>query len=204
MKEWFKARNVWAGAFAALTDAEAGRLAKALWAYTTTGEQVELSGNEKGCFAMIVYTLQMDENEANALSATRKEAGCKGGKQKVANIANAKLATNNMANVANAIIKNKNKEKEKEDDEDISTATNSMCAGAYARFIGRIPYPGEELAITSTAKRNGQTDELVELAIQFAAEHGASSPGLYAEKLLRDWSSQRIRTLDDYYNREDA
>ena len=103
MKEWFKARNVWAGAFAALTDAEAGRLAKALWAYTTTGEQVELSGNEKGCFAMIVYTLQMDEEEANALSATRKEAGAKGGKQKV-------------ANVANATIKNKNKNIEKEED----------------------------------------------------------------------------------------
>ena len=103
MKEWFKARNVWAGAFAALTDAEAGRLAKALWAYTTTGEQVELSGNEKGCFAMIVYTLQMDEEEANALSATRKEAGSKGGKQKV-------------ANVANATIKNKNKNIEKEED----------------------------------------------------------------------------------------
>jgi len=99
MQEWFKARNVWAGAFEALTDAEAGRLAKALWKYTTTREQVELSGNERGCFAMIVYTLQMDEKEANALSATRKEAGAKGGKQKVANL-------------ANATIKNKNREEE--------------------------------------------------------------------------------------------
>lgn len=112
MKEWFKARNVWAGAFAALTDAEAGRLAKALWAYTTTGEQPELSGNEKGCFAMIVFTLQQDEAESGNLSEKRRNAGSKGGQQKVANQANATFATNEVANQANATNKNKNKEKD--------------------------------------------------------------------------------------------
>ena len=114
VKEWFKARNVWAGAFAALTDEEAGRLAKALWTYTTTGEQSELSGNEKGCFAMIVFTLQQDESESGTLSEKRRSAGSKGGLQKAANQANATFATESVANRANANNKIKNKEKEED------------------------------------------------------------------------------------------
>lgn len=109
MKEWFKARNVWIGAFSALSDAEAGRLAKALWTYTATGEQVELSGNEKGCFAMILYTLQMDEKENAEISAKRAANGSRGGKQNVANQANANFAKQTIANVA---IKNKEKEED--------------------------------------------------------------------------------------------
>jgi len=117
MKDWFKARNVWFGAFAALTDAEAGRLAKALWQYTATGEQAELSGNEKGCFAMFLFTLQQDDAESGNLSEKRRYAGSKGGLQKVANQANATFATSDVANQANA--NNKNKNKNIEEDKDI-------------------------------------------------------------------------------------
>ena len=125
MKEWFKARNVWIGAFSALSDAEAGRLAKALWAYTATGEQVELSGNEKGCFAMILYTLQMDEKENAEISAKRAANGSRGGKQRVANQANANFAKQNEANEAN-----KNIEKE----EDIKETTLKSGKEKRSRF----------------------------------------------------------------------
>ena len=108
MKEWFKARNIWYGAFMALSDAEAGRLAKALWTYTATGEETELSGNEKGCFAMIRFTLQQDEAERGDLSEKRRAAGSKGGSQRVANQANASFASSEVANQANATNKNKN------------------------------------------------------------------------------------------------
>lgn len=128
MKEWFKARNIWNGAFMALTDAEAGRLAKALWKYTTTGEQAELSGNEKGCFAMILYTLQQDEAESGNLSEKRRNAGSKGGLQKVANQANAAFATNDVANQANANNKNKNKNKEKDIKETVLTDSKEKAA----------------------------------------------------------------------------
>ena len=128
MKEWFKARNVWFGAFAALTDAEAGRLAKALWTYTATGEQVELSGNEKGCFAMILYTLQQDDAESGNLSEKRRSAGSKGGLQKVANQANATFATESVANQANANNKNKNKSKEKDIKETVLTDSKEKAA----------------------------------------------------------------------------
>lgn len=114
MKEWFKARNIWGAAIQALSDAEAGRLMKALWKYTMTGEQQNLSGSEKVIFALILMTLSQDEEQANDLSRKRAEAGSIGGKQKVANQANATFATEEEANQANASNKNKNKDKEKE------------------------------------------------------------------------------------------
>lgn len=114
MKEWFKARNIWGAAIQALSDAEAGRLMKALWKYTMTGEQQNLSGSEKVIFALILMTLSQDEEQANDLSRKRAEAGSLGGRQKVANQANATFATTEEATQASASNKNKNKEKEKE------------------------------------------------------------------------------------------
>ena len=114
MRDWFKARNIWGAAIQTLSDAEAGRLMKALWKYTMTGEQQNLSGSEKAIFALILMTLSQDEEQANDLSRKRAEAGSIGGRQKVANQANATFATDEEANQANASSKNKNKEKEKE------------------------------------------------------------------------------------------
>ena len=127
MKDWFKARNIWGAAIQALSDAEAGRLMKALWKYTMTGEQQNLSGSEKAIFALILMTLSQDEEQVNDLSRKRADAGSLGGRQKVANQANATFATTEEANQANATFatteeatqanasnKNKNKEKEKE------------------------------------------------------------------------------------------
>lgn len=115
MKEWFKARNIWGASILDLSDAEAGRLAKAVWTYSMTGEAPNLSGNEKAVFALIRYQLSADNQEAETLAKTRAEAGSKGGKQKVANQANATFATENEA-----IAYNKNKNKE----EDIKENTN--------------------------------------------------------------------------------
>ena len=74
MKEWFKARNIWGAAILALTDEEAGRLMKALWVYTMTGQQTELQGAEKGIFAMIQMTLEQDEKHDQEISMKRSRA----------------------------------------------------------------------------------------------------------------------------------
>ena len=74
MKEWFKARNIWGAAILALTDEEAGRLMKALWDYTMTGQQTELQGAEKGIFAMIQMTLEQDEKHDQEISMKRSRA----------------------------------------------------------------------------------------------------------------------------------
>lgn len=93
MKDWFKARNIWGAAILSLSDAEAGRLAKALWSYTMSGEEQNLSGAEKGIFAMIQLTLSQDDCRESEISEKRAIAGALGGKQKQANIANANFAT---------------------------------------------------------------------------------------------------------------
>ena len=120
MREWFKARNVWGGAFSALTDEEAGRLAKAIWAYTMTGEIKELDGAEKGIFAMILMTLGQDEEHDAGVSRARAIAGARGGSQKQANASKAQseeaIDSNGLqlvANDSNCSNKNKNKSKNK-------------------------------------------------------------------------------------------
>lgn len=107
VKEWFKARNIWGAAIQTLSDAEAGRLMKALWNYTMTGEQQNLSGAEKGIFALILMTLCQDEAKDAEISKKRSEAGSLGGNQRVANQANASVASDVQANQANASNKNK-------------------------------------------------------------------------------------------------
>lgn len=85
MDEWFKARLIWHKGIEALSDAEAGRLAKALWKYAATGEVENLSGGEKFAFAMCMATLEQDVQKREDLSETRSEAGKKGGRPSKAN-----------------------------------------------------------------------------------------------------------------------
>ena len=74
MKEWFKARYIWGAAIHMLSDEEAGRLTKALWNYTMTGQQTDLYGAEKGIFAMIQMTLKQDEKHDQEVSMKRSRA----------------------------------------------------------------------------------------------------------------------------------
>ena len=126
MNDWFKARNIWGAAILALSDAEAGRLMKALWTYTMTGEQQNLSGAEKAIFAMILMTLGQDEQKATNISAVRAAAGSTGGKQTQANSSKRKQNEQTQANASNCSNKNKNKEIE----EEIDNNYNSACARA--------------------------------------------------------------------------
>lgn len=116
MKDWFKARNIWGAAISALSDEEAGRLAKAIWAYTMDGEIRTIEGAGKGILAMILLTLGQDAERDDEISEKRATAGKKGGlntsygkrQQMIANGSTCKQMP------ANADNKNKNKNIEKE------------------------------------------------------------------------------------------
>ncbi len=84
MKEWFRARNIWGAAIKTLTDEEAGRLMKALWEYTMTGNQTELQGAEKGIYALILMTLNQDNERDDEISAKRSRSGSAGGRPRKA------------------------------------------------------------------------------------------------------------------------
>jgi hypothetical protein len=108
MNDWFKARNIWGAAILTLSDAEAGRLAKAIWGYTMSGEEQNLSGAEKGLFAMIQMQLDQDAQRDADISEKRASAGAAGGKQTQANASKEKAEEANQANASN---KNKNQNK---------------------------------------------------------------------------------------------
>lgn len=116
MKEWFKARNMWGSAIHSLPDDAAGRLAKALWDFTMNGTIPELNGPEQYILPMFIATLEQDAERESEISAKRAVAGSMGGKQRVANEANAIFATQVLPN---ASIKNKNKNKNKNEEQDI-------------------------------------------------------------------------------------
>lgn len=111
MIEWFKARLIWGMSFNALSDAEAGRLAKALWKYAATGEMENLSGGEKASYAMFTAMLAADKEERANVSAERSKAGSKGGRPKGSK-ANESKKSNCFSEKANeskkSYIRNKN------------------------------------------------------------------------------------------------
>lgn len=106
--------------FDAMTDAEVGRLIKAMYEYEykeVTEDQNRLADKEGIIFQMI--KLQMDDCRAKYAQTieNRKKAGSKGGYQKKANasksyqmLASASKSKQDVANVANKIKQNKIKE----------------------------------------------------------------------------------------------
>lgn len=189
MKEWFKARNIWYGAFIALSDAEAGRLAKALWTYTATGKEAELTGNEKGCYAMIRFTLQQDEAERGNLSEKRREAGLAGA---LAKQANASFARNEEANEAIATNKNKNKIIE-EEEEERETDNYNRAREAWLASFGITPTP----ALIRKLLAVGLDADLTAKAIRVSAGKCPAKPVDYVLSVLNDWRRERIASEDE-------
>ena len=125
MKEWFKARNIWGAAITALSDEEAGRVAKAVWAYTMDGEIQTIEGAGKGILAMILMTLAQDEERDNDISAKRSYAA------KVMHLqANASKCIQVQANDSKCTNKNKNKNIESEQESE-----SEFIADSEARDI---------------------------------------------------------------------
>lgn len=86
--------------FEKLNCEEAGKLIKAIFDYETTGNLPELS--ELLSYIIIPIKQMLDRNRVkyNEIKAARQEAGSIGGKQRVANQANATFAKQNVANQA--------------------------------------------------------------------------------------------------------
>ena len=130
--EWFKFHTIWGEGAYELSDAEAGRLLKAICKYQTTGEIISLSGNERILFSMALIQMKQDAEHNAKVSAARAEAGRIGGlksKQMEANDSNCKQ---NEAKKAiafkNKELRNKNEElREKNNiaETDVSTPKNT-------------------------------------------------------------------------------
>ena len=197
MDEWFKARLIWHKGIETLSDAEAGRLAKALWKYAATGEVENLSGGEKFAFAVCMATLEQDEEERQRVSAARSEAGKNGGRPKKANESkksncfSEKANESKKSNCPHKEIRNKNNippynpplGDDEDDDELIALSEKHNAVFDRARECG---------FDTNTATLNRLTDlisvhgpDSVLSALDDCVEHGAKSLA-YLRKVLEN------------------
>ena len=135
MRDWFKARNAWGAVILSLSDDEAGKLAKALWAYTMNGQLPACGGYISGLFDMMRITIDQDIMKEAEISNKRAIAGSRGGSQKQANVANAINSLQMSANVANA--DNKNKKEEKESEKELEKESESFLLDTEAFAIQR-------------------------------------------------------------------
>ena len=139
MKEWFKARNIWGAAITALSDEEAGRVAKAIWAYTMDGEIQTIEGAGKGILAMILMTLAQDEERDNDISAKRSNAAKSMHLQ-----ANASKCIQMQANDSNCSNKNKNKNIDKEQESESESFIDDGDAKAIQNDHDRVLTAAED------------------------------------------------------------
>ena len=138
MKDWFKARNIWGAAMSALSDEEAGRLAKAIWAYTMNGEIREIEGAGKGILAMILLTLGQDAERDGEISVKRSmaTAGIRGQKKSDDSKSHQMISSDIKCNqmISNDDNKNKNKNKNKNIDKE-QESESEFIADDLAKVI---------------------------------------------------------------------
>lgn len=115
---------------ALLTNEEAGELLKALFEYVEFGNQPGFSGALMMCFSFIADQIARDKEKYQDVCKKRAEAGRKGGKQKQANLANARNETLCQSNVADTDNDNEN---EHENDRNIYTKNFETFWAAYPR-----------------------------------------------------------------------
>ena len=70
---YFRFRYRWQRSFEKLTDAEAGRLVKAMLYYSMTGDAVDLPGKESLLFTMLLDDLEEDRKEAAGKSDRNRQ-----------------------------------------------------------------------------------------------------------------------------------
>lgn len=101
MKNAFLLYKNHAEIFDKLSDEQAGKLIKAIFEYERTGVMPELEPLLDMAFTPIKQTIDIDAEKYAQKVEKRREAGSKGGKQRVANQANATFAKQSQANQAN-------------------------------------------------------------------------------------------------------
>lgn len=80
-----------------LSDAQLGKLFRAMLNYSITGAEPKLAGAVKMAFQFIKVTMDEDKQKYNSICEKRKESGSIGGKQKVANASNCKQKVASVA-----------------------------------------------------------------------------------------------------------
>lgn len=114
-KQTYLMRKTWHTTLKALTDEQLGAVMRSIICFQD-GEEGEVDNPILNAIAMgYIAELKRDKESYDETCAKRAEAGARGGKQRVANQANANFASEEVANQAD---KDRDKDKDKEEDKD--------------------------------------------------------------------------------------
>ena len=215
MKEWFKARNVWGAAITALSDEEAGRLVKAIWAYTMNGKITEIDGAGKGIFALILMTLGQDEERDAEISAKRSKAteeyrhqknvGDNKKDQMISSDIKSNQLISNDDNKNKNKSKNKNKEQESESDSFMDADDAQEIQNDHNRILDAAEDAGFKMsndvraALIALYADNG-LEKMLE-ALKSCVDHGA--PNLaYLKAVLKGESKKKVVNAQKFTQRD--
>ena len=204
MKEWFKARNVWGATILALSDEEAGRIAKAIWSYTMNGEIMQLSGAEKGILPMILMTLSQDEKRDSEISAKRSDAANAMHMQ-----ANACKSMQMQAIDSICSNKNQNKNKKEETEQESESFMDADDAQAIQSDHNRVLDAAEDAgfkmsndvraALIALYADNG-LNKMLE-ALKSCVDHGAPKLA-YLKAVLKGESKKKVVNAQKFTQRD--
>jgi hypothetical protein len=124
---YIKVYHDWKTATKALSQAEKGRLIDAMVEYANGGEIPVLSGGERYVFPTFQAQIDRDAAAYADVSSKRREAGSKGGKQKVANASKCEQTIANSSKFKQD--KDKDEDKDKEDSESFADAKDYVADG---------------------------------------------------------------------------
>lgn len=170
------------------TDAEVGRLVRAMLSYANTGEAPKLKGNEKYIWdAMRVeidaqrasYADICHRNRINGSKASR-------GQWDPVGASGAQWAQEQEYNI----------DDDEEDEEDILLSRTYArarrdCQLAFVSYAGRDPSPSELRRLVIPAVNNGMW-QLLAAAIERAAANGAKNICAYALRILEEWAGNNV------------
>ena len=193
-----------------LTDEQAGKLIKAIYEYVATNKMPELDSILD--LVIIPFTTALDRNKEKYEETCKRRAlaGAKGGKQKVANVANASKCKQNVANVAdndNEHDNDSDSDNDNEYDTAIAVIKSDGCADGSQQFDscvdGIVKFYNENIGMITpyvfeilNSYRTDFSDDVIIYALKLQVEAKASNIN-YAKAILNSWKKKNIKTLLD-------
>lgn len=186
-----------------LSDAEAGRLFKAVLHYGAGSEEA-LSGQERLVFAMLKTQIDRDNASYQQYTDKQRSNGAKGGRPK--NPENPVVLNENPENPVVFLKTQKSQDKEKEEEKEEDKDKEKDGGGIYnapAPADALIAYAANNLKYLSPTNveeldsfRDSLTDDMIQWAIDETCANGSRSYS-YARKILNRMVESGFKTLGE-------
>lgn len=230
-KEYIAIWESYESFFEPYSDAEVGRLVRAMMKYKWSGAVPKFNGNERFVWPAIKRDIDAAAERIANKAKTNSQNGAKGGRPKKADASGENPENPNLFEETpkserfsekpkEAIEKEREMEKEKESSSSLPPPPE---AGTQAEGGTIAPYPEETLVLCAYFEENchimrsipllnaitnslndGATPELVRAVIEDAALANADKPAWYVTRLLEILQREKVRDLSTYQARSET